>query len=85
MAENKIIDAASIVRIQRMIDLLPPGPERDRRQGVLDRLIAKLDALPGRIADLVVGVDDPAERLAIVTRELEYVTSELPGGRSVGN
>jgi len=34
---------------QEAIDLFPPGPERDCRQGVKDRVCARLDGMPARV------------------------------------
>jgi hypothetical protein len=82
---SSYIDESYFVKLQLSIDSMPPGPERDCEQGKLDRLLAKLDAMPGRIADQLAGVSDRNKIREVVRRELEHVTSELPGGKSVGN
>jgi hypothetical protein len=76
---------SSIRALQQCIDAMPPGPERDYRQGVQDRFIAKIDAMPARVAKLLDDVTDGDERLKILTAECEHVVSELPGGKLAGN
>ena len=67
--------------IQEIIDKMPAGSLRDHRQAVHDRLCAKIDALPHRVAVALegVGTDREAARV-IITDEVHRVVSELPDG-----
>ena len=39
-----------IRELQEILDLMPPGPERDYHQACYERFIAKLNGLPARVA-----------------------------------
>jgi hypothetical protein len=71
--------------LQACIDMLPAGPDRDQRQGVLDRLCEKLDEMPGLIADQLHMCPDRDKIREVLERECQHVVSELPGSKFTGN
>jgi hypothetical protein len=52
MPDDKLNIAQSVImrELQDAIDLLPPGPLRDYRQSQKDRVCARLDGMPARVA-----------------------------------
>jgi hypothetical protein len=70
-------ELAAIIREWKMlIAALPAGPERDQRQGQLDRMAERLRALPRKVADQgPFATRDEAH--AVLTKEFAYVVAAI--------